>query len=129
MAPAQGAPRGLRRGLTLIELMIAVLIINVALLALAGLGATVSRQLRQGAVQTRAAMMVQSRLDSLASLQPCNSIVSATNPTRTGTATRNGITEKWVIRDDKNVIHVIDTVTIPGRTQPLVYQSLIQCRD
>ncbi len=122
------APTGLRRGLTLVELMVAVLIINLALLALAGLGAAVARQLRQGAVQTQAALLVQSRLDGFASRQPCNSIVAA-GATVTGSATTNGITEKWVLRDGKNVIHVTDTVRVPGRTNPLVYQSIIQCRD
>ena len=127
-APPPAAGKGLRRGLTLVELIVAVMILNLALLALAGLGATVARQLRQGASQTRAALLVQSRLDGLASRQPCSSIVAA-GATVTGTATTNGISEKWVLRDGKNVIHVVDTVRVPGRTQPLVYQSVIQCRD
>jgi prepilin-type N-terminal cleavage/methylation domain-containing protein len=118
----------MRRGMTLIELMIAILILNVALLALAGLGATVSRQLRQGVTQTRAALQVQSTLDSLASVRPCTDIVT-TSQTKTETLTRDGVTQKLVIKDGDDVIHVVDSVSVPGRTKVLVYQSMIPCRD
>lgn len=114
--------------MTLIELMIAILILNLALLALAGLAATVSKQLRHGTMQTRAAMQVQSTLDSLSSVQPCTNIVT-TDQKRTEILTQGGVTQKVVMEDGDDVIHVIDSVTVPGRTKVLVYQSMIPCRD
>lgn len=124
---ATSAPRGSRRGLTLIELMVAMLILNVALLALAGLGATVSKQMRSGAIQTRAALRVQSRLDSLASIQPCQNLLTTGVPV--GSLTKDGITEKWRITDGNDVINIVDSVTFTGISKPLVYRSLVPCRD
>lgn len=117
-----------RRGFSLIELMVAVMVLSIALLGLAGMSGTVSRQLGNGSLQTAAAMVVQSRLDSLASLSPCTSIV-AEGGTKSGTATTRGVTERWRIADGDNVIRIVDTVTFRGRTKPLVYESLIPCRN
>ena len=56
--------------------MVAVMVLSIALLGLAGMSGAVARQLGNGSRQTAAAMVVQSRLDSLASLSPCTSIVA-----------------------------------------------------
>lgn len=116
-----------RRGMTLIELMVALLLLNVALLALAGLAGTVARQMRGGALQARAAMVVQSRFDSLASVLPCTALAPAGGQ-RTGSATTYGVSERWVIRSTNNVLAITDTVRFAGRTKPLVYRSMIPCR-
>ena len=124
---APPAPRG-RAGMTLVELMVALFVLGVALLALAGFSAQVTRQLAGGGRQTLAATIVQSRLDSLSTIAPCGTIVPP-NATITGTRTTRGIRESWVIRDGNNVIYVTDTVTFLGRTRPLVYQSILVCRN
>ena len=117
-----------RAGMTLVELMVALFVLGVALLALAGFSAQVTRQLAGGGRQTVAATIVQSRLDSLSSIAPCTSIVPA-GATVTGSRTTRGVRESWVIRDGNNVIHVTDTVTFRGRTRPLVYESILVCRN
>jgi prepilin-type N-terminal cleavage/methylation domain-containing protein len=121
-------PRG-RAGVTLIELMIALFIIGVALLGLAGFSASVTRQLGGGGRQTLAATRVQSRLDSLSSIAPCSNVASAAVPLKVGTYTNRGVRESWVIRDGNNVIYVTDTVSFRGRTAPLVYHSILVCRN
>ena len=126
-ASARPAPRG-RAGVTLIELMVALFVLGVALLGLAGVSGKVTRQLSGGGRQTLAATMVQSRLDSLSSIAPCTNVVAA-GITKTGTRTTRGVRESWVIRDGNNVIHVTDTVTFAGRTQPLIYKSILVCRN
>lgn len=118
-------PRG-RRGVTLIELMVAMIVLSVALLGLAGVSGAVTRQLAGGGLQTLAATMAQSRLDSLSSIHPCSEILASP---LTGSNTYRGVRESWVIVDGNNVIYVTDTVTFRGRTQPLVYQSVIVCRN
>ena len=117
-----------RRGMSLIELMVAVMVLSIALLGLAGMSGTVSRQLAGGSRQTAAAMVVQSRIDSLSSIAPCTAIVGE-NQTRTGTTVTRGVTERWRLIDGNNVIRMIDTVTFRGRSRPLVYESLIPCRN
>jgi len=114
--------------MTLVELMVALFVLGVALLALAGFSAQVTRQLAGGGRQTVAATIVQSRLDSLSSIAPCTTVVPAGGVV-TGSRTTRGVRESWVIRDGNNVIYVTDTVTFRGRTQPLVYQSILVCRN
>lgn len=125
--PGQSVSRG-RAGMTLVELMVAIFILSVALLGLAGMAATVTRQLTNGGSQTIAAMLVQSRFDSLSSIAPCTNIVGA-GATKKGSATRRGVTESWVITDGDDVIWVTDTLTLKQRSQKLVYQSILVCRD
>lgn len=126
-AAGPSAARG-RAGMTLVELMVALFVLGVALLALAGFSVQVTRQLAGGGRQSLAATIVQSRLDSLSSITNCNSIVGA-GLTVTGTRTTRGVREAWVLRDGNNVIFVTDTVTFRGRTRPLVYQSIVVCRN
>jgi Tfp pilus assembly protein PilV len=127
-------PRGVarrrreRRGVTRLALLVALFVLGVALLGLAGASVSVTRQLAGGGRQTLAATLAQSRLDSLSSIAPCSNIVGS-GATRTGTLTTRGVRESWVVRDGNNVIHVTDTVTFAGRTRPLVYESILVCRN
>lgn len=115
-----------RAGFTLLEVLVAIILLAVGLLALAGLGVTASRVTRQGAQQTVAASIAQSRFDSLASL-PCATL-AVSGPVR-GSATIRGVTERWVVRDGRDVKRLTDSLTVPGRTRVLVYESVIPCRN
>lgn len=119
---------GDRRGVTLVELIVALLVLSIGLMSLASVSGTVARQLAGGNQQTVAAMVVQSRFDSLASVAPCRSIV-ANGASRGGTAVTRGVSERWQIRDLANVIQITDTISFRGRARPLTYTSLIPCRD
>jgi prepilin-type N-terminal cleavage/methylation domain-containing protein len=126
--PRPLAPRAVareRRGLTLTEVVVAILLLTVGLLALAGLAASASRAVRGGGIQVVAAAVAQSRFDSLMSV-PCAGLA---NPTTLGSATTRGVAEKWTVTDGKDVKNLADTVRIPGRTTPVVYRSVIPCRD
>ena len=76
-------PRAYRGGTTFLGNMTGL----PAMTQLCGFSASVTRQLDGGGRQTRAATRVQSRLDSLSSISPCSSIVSAAAPLRTVTVT------------------------------------------
>lgn len=112
--------------MTIIEVVVALFLLTVGLLALAGLAASASRTVRAGGVQTVAAALAQSRFDSLSSV-PCAGL-AALQPTR-GTATTRGIRESWIVTDGRNVKRLADTVRVPGRRTPLVFVSVIPCRD
>lgn len=73
-----------RRGFTIVEIMIAVVILCVGLLGLASAGATVTRMLARGKGNTLVSDYTQKTLDSLRSLDWCKS-----TPTKTGTTTLN----------------------------------------
>jgi Tfp pilus assembly protein PilV len=125
------APRrrvtGARAGMSIVEVILAIVVLSVGVLALAGLAAAASKTIRGGGTQTVAAAVAQSRFDSLASV-PCAALAPA-GWTTSGSATTRGVTERWVVTDDRNLKRLADTVRIPGRTNPLVYVSVIPCRD
>jgi type IV pilus assembly protein PilV len=120
------ARRRPRNGLTVIEVVMAMMLLGFGLLGLAGVSLSVTKQYRSSTYQETAALIVQSRLDSLASIR-CQAL--AASGTQTGTATKNGVTEKWVVADGNDVKLISDTVRFPSRTRALVYKSIIPCRD
>lgn len=128
-----GRPRGAarsgaadRRGFTLIEVIAAIILLTIGLLAVAGLGVVAAKTTRRGSTQTLAAAIAQSRFDSLSSL-PCYTLAAA--GATSGTATIRGVQEKWRVVDGWNVKRLTDSLTVPGRTSILVYQSVIPCRE
>ncbi len=115
-----------RRGVTIVEVLIAMLVLTFGLLGMAGFSLTLTRQFKTSTRQETAALMVQSRLDSIASIR-CETL--APSGTQSGTLVRLGVTEKWSIADGNDIKILTDTVTFSPRTVPLVYRSIIPCRD
>ena len=115
-----------RAGFTLVEVIAAILLLSIGLLAIAGLGVVAAKTTRRGSTQTLASAMAQSRFDSLSSL-PCNSLANG-GPT-SGSSTVRGVEERWRVVDGFNVKRLTDSLTVPGRTSVLVYQSVIPCRE
>jgi type IV pilus assembly protein PilV len=118
--------RSRRGGFTVVEVLAAVVLLSVGLLAIAGLAATAARVTRYGARQTIAASVAQSRFDSLSSL-PCRTLAVG-GPT-TGASSARGVTERWTVTDGFNVKNLTDTLTVVGRAGPLVYRTVLPCRD
>lgn len=114
------------RGVTIVEVLIAMLVLTFGLLGMAGFSLTLTRQFSSSTRQETAALMVQSRIDSIASIR-CEAL--APSGTQTGTLVRLGVTEKWSIADGNDIKILTDTVTFSPRTRPLVYRSIIPCRD
>jgi type IV pilus assembly protein PilV len=115
-----------RRGLTIIEMMVAIVLLGVGMLGLAGFSLAAGKQARGASLQQTAALVVQSHLDSLASIR-CNNL--AATGTQVGSATTLGVKEKWVIADGNDIKTITDTVRFSGRNKPLIYKSIIPCRD
>ena len=122
-----GLARRERRGLTLVEVILAMFMLSVGLLALAGLSAGASKAIRGGGTQVVAAAVAQSRFDSLSSV-PCAGL-AANGGTTAGSATTRGVREQWTVTDGRNIKRLNDLIEVPGRTRQLVYQSVIPCRD
>jgi Tfp pilus assembly protein PilV len=115
-----------RAGMSIVELIVAIVLLGVGLLAMAALSVVLSAQTRHSRTQQVAAMVVQSRLDSLSSIH-CQNLASS--GTQTGTTITRGVTEKWSIADGNDTKIIRDTVTFTGRKNPLAYISIIPCRD
>jgi Tfp pilus assembly protein PilV len=102
------------------------LILAIGLLAIAGLAVTASATTRFGVRQTVAASIAQSRFDSLSSV-PCRGLAVG-GPT-TGAATSRGVSESWAVTDGNNVKNLFDTLRVAGRSRPIVYLTVLPCRD
>lgn len=115
-----------RKGLSIIEVIVAMIILTFGLLGMAGFSMTLTKQFKASTKQETAALMVQSRIDSIASIR-CQNL--APSGTQSGTITTLGVTEKWYIADGNDIKTLTDTVTFSPRVNPLVYRSIIPCRD
>ena len=85
--PAGESPSRPRSGFTLVEMMVAVMIMCVGLLAMVGTSAYVVRQIGGSRAEANASSVIQARMEWMRSL-PCASITS------TNTVTR-GVRESW----------------------------------
>jgi Tfp pilus assembly protein PilV len=112
--------------MTIIELLVAMMILSFGLLGMAGFSMTLSKQFKAATKQETAALLVQSRIDSVASIR-CQAL--APLGTQTGVYTLLGVRESWVIADGNDIKVLTDTVTFSPRTRPLIYRSIIPCRD
>lgn len=102
-----GPRRAGRQGFTIVELIVAMLMLTIGLLGLAAIGAVVLKQMRGGTNQTIAAAIAQSRFEQFEG-DPCASIVS-------GSATVRGGTENWTVAAEGFRAKAIrDTVTFLG---------------
>ena len=115
-----------REGMTIIEVIVAMMVLTFALLGMAGFSLTVTKQFKDSTKQEAAALMVQSRIDSVASIR-CQAL--APSGPQTGTLVAMGVSEKWVIEDGNDIKILTDSVIFAPRTRYLVYRSIIPCRD
>ena len=119
------APRA-RRGLTIVELMAAVVILSIGVLGLASTATVVTRMMGQADQHTDAATAAQSRFERLRS----------TRCPVTGGSAASPIAERWVVVGtvgpmSLRLYDVIDTVTVRTRTkariQKQAYRSIVRC--
>ena len=115
-----------RKGFTIVELIVAIMILTVGLLSLASTAGSMTRIMAASSRQTVAAQVAQSRIDSLSSID-CTTLAKA--GATSGSSTVRGVTETWTVTDGANVKFLTDQITYKGRTQPLEYRSVITCRD
>ena len=115
-----------RKGVTIIEVIIAMIVLTFGLLGMAGFSLTVTKQFKASTKQETAALMVQSRIDSVASIR-CQQL--APSGTQSGTLTVLGVTEWWTIADGNDTKILTDSVKFAPRTRALIYRSIIPCRE
>ena len=115
-----------RRGVTLIELIVAMSILTIGLLAVAGVSGSITRSLGESRGETLAATAAMARLERIAGTQ-CSSLTL-------GSITENvsrGITERYVVTDNGNNTRlVIDSVSWKTRrgTRNAAFTTIFPCR-
>jgi prepilin-type N-terminal cleavage/methylation domain-containing protein len=122
-APGRARLRS-RRGLTLIEMMIAVIVMAIGVMGLAGTASYVTQQMGGGNMQTIAAGLSTKVADSL-SARRCSSLVS-------GSQTNRGVTVSWTVADSTRTRWVRQTVQYKpkrGDTKTVNYVLVVQCPE
>jgi len=101
-----------RSGFTLVEVLVAVVVLGIGVTALVGSSALVSRMIGRGQLSTRAAQVASRRLEML------RLAASSTDPRCTagafadgGPVTTRGVTESWVVPVAGRVRQVTVTVS------------------
>jgi len=116
-------------GFTLIEVVIAVFMISVGILALLEAAGASAVMLRDGRLRTRASAVAASRIDSL------RVVAASTNPTCTaltsGSASHvNGISESWTVTGSGRSRTVTELVAVsngPRQIGQMSFQGSIYC--
>jgi prepilin-type N-terminal cleavage/methylation domain-containing protein len=104
-----------RSGFTLVEVMIAIVVLGVGVIALAGSSASVTRMIGRGKHETRAAQVASRRLEALraaalSSTPRCTAGAFANG----GPTVTDGVSETWVV-PGAGTLRTI-TVTVTHRT-------------
>jgi len=101
-----------RAGLTLIEVLLAVVVLTIGIVALAGGTGLVTRMIGRGKVETRAAQAASRRMEALrlaaySTTPRCTAVAFASG----GPVMEGGVSESWVVPSAGRVRAVRVTVT------------------
>jgi prepilin-type N-terminal cleavage/methylation domain-containing protein len=113
-----------RRGMTLIEVIIAIIVMSIGIMGLAGTASYVAQQMGGGNAQTIAAALATKVSDSL-SARRCSSLVS-------GNQTKRGVSITWAVADSSRTKWVTSQVQYKPKRGPMKtvnYVTVIQCPD
>ena len=111
-----------RRGTSLVEILIAAVMLTVAVMGLLGASSSVTQQMGAGRRQMVAASIAQRRLDSLQSL-PCTTLSAAGS----GTGTTNGIREQWTVSGSGATRTIVLSLTVPRVNRAYQYSTIVPC--
>lgn len=101
--------RGRRSGSSLLELLVAIVLLDLALLTLGLIGAVTARRIGEAGRRSRASLAAANRLERLATL-PCAMMSD-------GSATlERAVTETWTAVRTGPTVALTDSIEIDGRT-------------
>ena len=111
------------RGFTIIEMMVAIMILSVGVLGLASTAAVVTRQMGGGVMQATAASRANSRFEQLHA-RNCTTLAG-----ESGSVTSRGITEEWSAANIQRAVVVKVGVTYHTTRgdRSHTYESKIPC--
>jgi prepilin-type N-terminal cleavage/methylation domain-containing protein len=122
----QSVASGARAGVTIIELIVAMTILSVGLLAIVGVSGGISRSLGESRTDNLAAVASQSRFERLAGTACTGLTLNSWT-----TVTNRGVTEKYRVTDGGNNTRLVtDSVSWTTRegTRRQAFSTLLPCR-
>lgn len=117
-------------GFTLIEVMVAIVILSVGLLAMASATANVTRMIGHGKWATVASQVAVQRLENVRRVAYSTSPACTSSALIGGSATLgSGVSETWSITGSGNTRQVLVTVTYPGagRSTTDTITTILRC--
>lgn len=121
----QPGPAKARRGFTIVEVMVAIVILSIGILGLAATAGVVVRQMTGAVHQSVAANIAYSRMERI---RTGNCVAMKDS---SGTATTRNVKEKWVIvgTSGSHALIVYDTISfvLRGKTKTQAYTSEFPC--
>jgi len=117
-------------GFTLVEVLIAVVVLGIGVIALVGSSGLVTRMVGRGRSETLAAQAANQRIETLRALAySTTTLCTAGGFASGGPATTNGIRERWIVSVAGKVASVSDTVThrVARGTHKDVLTTRIEC--
>lgn len=132
---AAAPPRRDVAGFTLVEVLVAVVVLSIGVLALVGSSAMVTRMIGRGKGATRAAQTAVRRFETLRQIAmstatPCTSPALVSGGPVKSAASGNTITESWTVVRNGKLADVTVTVSFPtaqGTIHTDVLRSQILC--
>jgi prepilin-type N-terminal cleavage/methylation domain-containing protein len=119
---------GPRTGFTLVEIMVAIVVLSIGVLGLAATAGVVVRQMTGAVHQSVAATVAYSRMERIRTGN-CVAMKDSSSPPA-GVTTRN-VTEHWKIKGTpgSHVLLVYDTITymVRGKKKTQIYNSEYPC--
>ena len=117
-------PTRVRAGVSLVEVLVACMVLSVAVLGILGTSNGIAQQMGGGMRQTVAMSMAQARIDSLSSIS-CAGLSGVAS----GSSTKRGVQETWTVTDGVNIKTIAVVLTIPKRANPVTITTMIPCKD
>ena len=110
-----------RKGFTLVELMVAMMLMSVGLFALASSSAVIVRQMGEASSMNIASSVAQTRVERLRT--------ATCTAAATGTGTTRGITESWTLTPMTRSAELAVTVTYTTKrgSRSQTYTSMVPC--
>lgn len=124
---------GREQGFTVVEVVVALLVLTVGVTALVGSSALVSRQIGRGRSIGNATQVAVQRLETLRRAANRRTSVGGSkcqhSSFASGTATTRGVSESWGVASSGTLRQVVDTVTYnrTGGASSIVLRTLIAC--
>jgi Tfp pilus assembly protein PilV len=120
------------RGFTVVEIVVAVLVLMVGITALVGSSALVTRQVGRGRIVTIANQMASQKLDQLRALAAANRSggrCTDGNFVSSGPTTTRGVTLQWFVTGSgtTRTVQVNASYPVPGGTRSFSLSTTVGC--
>lgn len=119
-----------RQGFTIVEVVVAMMVLSVGVLALVSSSALVTRMIGTGQHSTRATQVAERRLETLRQLARSTAVPCANLGAVNTTATTDGMTEAWLVTVSGTQRNATANVTynVPRGTRTVTLRTIISCK-